>query len=393
MKSSFNGAILAAALLLSGTSAFALDAIVEKKTFEMPTYTTVGGKVIKQLRIGYETYGKLNAAGDNAILVPHFFSANSHVAGKYKADDKAPGYWDPIVGPGKPLDTDKYFIIGVDSLSNINTKDGITVTTGPASINPDTGKPYALSFPIVRIRDFVNTQKALMDSLGVKKLHAVMGASMGAQQSYEWAAAYPDMVQRLIPVIGSAHSDGWVIAMMQTWGDPVRLDPNWKQGNYYGGPEPIDGLTLAFKMVNRDARQPAWADGSFGRKIGTSGDPANDLNARYAIEEWQEISSRARATASDANNFLYLTRAIQLHALDGAATVADGLKKVKAKALLLPSYRDMLLLTEYARVERDILKAQGVLAGYRELQGTLGHLDGVVAIAQASEEIAKFLGE
>lgn len=393
MKSSFNGAILAAALLLSGTSAFALDAIVEKKTFEMPTYTTVGGKVIKQLRIGYETYGKLNAAGDNAILVPHFFSANSHVAGKYKADDKAPGYWDPIVGPGKPLDTDKYFIIGVDSLSNINTKDGITVTTGPASINPDTGKPYALSFPIVRIRDFVNTQKALMDSLGVKKLHAVMGASMGAQQSYEWAAAYPDMVQRLIPVIGSAHSDGWVIAMMQTWGDPVRLDPNWKQGNYYGGPEPIDGLTLAFKMVNRDARQPAWADGSFGRKLGTSGDPANDLNARYAIEEWQEISSRARATVSDANNFLYLTRAIQLHALDGAATVADGLKKVKAKALLLPDHRDMLLLTEYARVERDILKAQGVLAGYRELQGTLGHLDGVVAIAQASEEIARFLGE
>jgi homoserine O-acetyltransferase len=393
MKSSFNGVLFAAALSLSATTAFALDAIVEKKTFEMPSYTTVGGKVIKQVRIGYETYGKLNAAGDNAILVPHFFSANSHVAGKYKADDKQPGYWDAIVGPGKPLDTDKYFIIGVDSLSNINTKDGITVTTGPASINPDTGKPYALTFPIVRIRDFVNTQKALMDALGVKKLHAVMGASMGAQQSYEWAAAYPDMVQRLIPVIGSAHSDGWVIAMMQTWADPVRLDPNWKQGNYYGGPEPIDGLTLAFKMVNRDARQPAWADGTFGRKIGASGDPAQDLNARYALEEWQDAASRARAAASDANNFLYLTRAVQLHALDGAATVAEGLKKVKAKTLLLPDHRDMLLLTEYSRAERDILKAQGVLSGYRELQGTLGHLDGVVAISQASEEIAKFLSE
>lgn len=393
MKSSFNGVLFAAALSLSATTAFALDAIVEKKTFEMPSYTTVGGKVIKQVRIGYETYGKLNAAGDNAILVPHFFSANSHVAGKYKADDKQPGYWDAIVGPGKPLDTDKYFIIGVDSLSNINTKDGITVTTGPASINPDTGKPYALTFPIVRIRDFVNTQKALMDALGVKKLHAVMGASMGAQQSYEWAAAYPDMVQRLIPVIGSAHSDGWVIAMMQTWADPVRLDPNWKQGNYYGGPEPIDGLTLAFKMVNRDARQPAWADGTFGRKIGVSGDPAQDLNARYALEEWQDAASRARAAASDANNFLYLTRAVQLHALDGAATVAEGLKKVKAKTLLLPDHRDMLLLTEYSRAERDILKAQGVLSGYRELQGTLGHLDGVVAISQASEEIAKFLSE
>ena len=385
--------IFLSALLLGASPTFALDAIVEKKIFEMPSYTTVGGKQIKQVRIGYETYGKLNTAGDNAILVPNFFSANSHLAGKYKADDKVAGYWDAIVGPGKPLDTDKYYIIGVDSLSNINPKDGITVTTGPASINPDTGKHYGMSFPVVRIRDFVNTQKALMDALGVKKLHAVMGASMGAQQAYEWAAAYPEMVQRLIPVIGSAHSDGWVIAMMQTWAEPIRLDPNWKKGDYYGGPEPIDGLTMGFRMVNRDARQPAWADAGFGRKIGVSGDPAQDPMARYAIEEWQDAASRARAATADANNFLYLCRAVQLHALDGAATVEEGLKKVKARVLLLPDHRDMLLLTDYSRKERDILKAQGNLAGYRELQGTLGHLDGVVAIAQASDDLIKLLSE
>src|SRR5690242_16466983 len=147
--------------------------IVEKKVFSMPSYTTAGGQTIKDLKVGWESYGQLNAAGDNAIMVPHFFSGNSHAAGKYKEADAAPGYWDAIIGPGKPLDTSKFFVVSVDTLVNINTKDPNTTTTGPASINPDTGKPYGMTFPIVTFRDFVNVQKAVLDSLGVKKLHAV----------------------------------------------------------------------------------------------------------------------------------------------------------------------------------------------------------------------------
>ena len=165
-------AALALAVALS-TPAGAYDGLVEKKTFSMPSYTTVNGATIKNVTVGYESYGSLNAARDNVILVAHFFSGNSHAAGKYAAADPAAGYWDAIIGSGKPIDTDRFFVISSDTLVNLNVKDGKTVTTGPASINPDTGKPYGMSFPIVTIRDFVNVQKALLDSLGIKKLHAV----------------------------------------------------------------------------------------------------------------------------------------------------------------------------------------------------------------------------
>ena len=143
--------------LLAG-AAGAQDLLVEKKTFELPTYTTAGGKTIKNVRIGWEAYGKLNADKSNAILVPHFFSGTSHAAGKYKPDDKAAGYWDSIIGPGKAIDTNTYYVISADTLVNLNFKDPNVVTTGPASINPETGKPYGLTFPIVTIRDFVNVQ-------------------------------------------------------------------------------------------------------------------------------------------------------------------------------------------------------------------------------------------
>ncbi len=167
--------------------------IVEKKVFEMPSYTTLGGKVIKGVRIGWQSAGTLNADRSNAILITHFFSANSHAFGKYKPEDQAAGYWDAIIGPGKAIDTDKYFVLSSDTLVNLNMAGG-TVTTGPATINPDTGKPWGMDFPVVGIGDFVNVQKALVESLGIRKLHAVAGPSMGSLQAYDWAARYPEMV-------------------------------------------------------------------------------------------------------------------------------------------------------------------------------------------------------
>jgi len=128
--------------LCAAPMALAFDGPVEKKVFTLATYTTVGGKTIRNVRVGYETYGTLNAAGDNVIFIPHFFTANSHAAGKYKPTDAAPGYWDPIIGAGRPIDTDKYFVISADALTNLSTKDPNVTTTGPATVNPDTGKPY-----------------------------------------------------------------------------------------------------------------------------------------------------------------------------------------------------------------------------------------------------------
>jgi homoserine O-acetyltransferase len=193
---------IAAGVLFMPLAGHAYDGPVEKKVFTLPSYTTTGGKTIKDVRVGYETYGKLNAAGDNAIFVPHFFTSTSHAAGKYAPTDAAPGYWDPIIGAGRPIDTDKYFVISADALTNLNTKDSNVATTGPSTVNPETGKPYGMAFPVVSFRDTVRVHKALVDSLGVKRLHAVAGASGGSIQAMEWAAAYPDFVQRVVHVIG-----------------------------------------------------------------------------------------------------------------------------------------------------------------------------------------------
>jgi homoserine acetyltransferase len=173
--------------------------LTERKIFTLPQYTTVGGKTIKDVRIGYESYGKLNAAGDNAIYIAHFLTGDSHAAGRYKADDKMPGYWDSLIGPGKPFDTDRYFVLAADTLVNVNSRYP-DATSGPASFDPESGRPWGMRFPIVTMRDFVNVQKALADSLGIKKFAAVAGPSMGSLQVMEWAAAYPDMVERAIPV-------------------------------------------------------------------------------------------------------------------------------------------------------------------------------------------------
>ena len=156
------------ALTLVAASAQGQDLIVEKKTFELPQYTTAGGATIKGVKVGWEAYGQLNADRSNAILVTHFFSGTSHAAGKYAAGDKAPGYWDAIIGPGKAIDTDKYFVFSSDTLVNLNARDSKVTTTGPASRDPTTGDRYGLEFPVVSIHDFVALQKALVESLGIR---------------------------------------------------------------------------------------------------------------------------------------------------------------------------------------------------------------------------------
>lgn len=387
------GALALVVGLAAAAPAAALDAIVEKKVFEMPSYTTVGGGTVKNVRIGWESYGTLNAAKDNAILITHFFSGSSHAAGKYKAEDAVPGYWDAIVGPGKPLDTDKYFVISSDTLVNLNAKDPTVVTTGPASIDPDTGKPYGLSFPVVTIRDFVNVQKALTDSLGIRRLHAVMGASMGALQAIEWGAAYPDSVGRVVSVIGGGEADAFLIGWLNLWGAPIRLDPNWNGGDYYGKAEPVAGLTEALKLVTLHARYYEWADKTFGRTFAEAGkDPLASMKNLYAVEAWMEKAAGGRAALSDANHFLYLTKACQTFIAGGAPSLADGLRKIKAPVLLVPSKDDQIFLPQrHASGLHDAMTAAGVTVEMAPLDGTLGHLDGIAFIGQAGGSIAAFL--
>jgi homoserine O-acetyltransferase len=358
--------------------------LVEKKVFELPTYTTQGGGTIKNVRIGWESYGTLNADKSNAILVTHFFSGTSHAAGKYREGDAVAGYWDPIIGPGKAIDTDKYFVISSDTLVNLNANTPNVVTTGPSSVNPDTGKPYGMSFPVVTFRDFVNVQRALLDSLGVQKLKAVVGASMGALQAYEWAAAYPERVERIVPVIGAAGSDAFLIAWLDVWGQPIRLDPKWNGGDYYGKEPPNAGLTAALKVVSLQANQAEWAAQTFGdAPASPSKAPRAGFANQFKIQATLDQTSAARAAGSDANNMLYLIKANQLADVDPAG--------IKVPTLLVSSPTDLVFPP--ARIDRTAtaIASNGTYVERASLTGPNGHLNGVLHIQQAGPIIADFL--
>jgi len=365
---------------------------VEKQTFEMPAYTTVGGETIKSVRVGWEAYGSLNDAKDNVILICHFFSGNSHAAGKYSADDQQAGYWDAIIGSGKPIDTDRFYVVSVDSLVNLGTGNPNVITTGPASINPDTGKPYGMTFPIVTIRDFVNVQKALLESLGITRLYAVMGASMGALQSYEWAAAYPEQVGRIVPVIGAGWANGHQIGWLHLWAAPIRLDPNWNGGDYYDQQPPLRGLTEAFKLVTLQSQHWEWANGVFDRTWAEKGkDPLAAFDHQYHIETVLDNLGQARARETDANHFLYLVKANQLFSTGHGSHLIEGLQRIDAPTLIIYTEEDLLFFPEQVRETATLIRSDGTPVTLVELQGTRGHLDGVVSIEQAGPSIKGFL--
>lgn len=382
-------ALLALAPAMAQTPA---PLIVEKKVFEMPSYATLGGGTIKNVRIGWQSAGTLNADRSNAILVTHFFSGNSHAFGKYKAEDQAAGYWDAVIGPGKAIDTDKYFVLSSDTLVNLNANMPGVTTTGPASVNPDTGKPYGMDFPVVGIGDFVNVQKALVESLGIRRLHAVAGPSMGALQAYDWAARHPDMVERIMPVIGAAEASPWLIAWLDVWAAPIRLDPKWNGGDYYGKEPPTAGLVEALKVVSLHANHWDWAEKSFGRAHAEGGkDPAQAMANRYRIETFLTTAGAARARISDANHFLYLVKANQTFAPGGAQTLDEAAKKIKAKTLLLYAPGDQVFPAPWIKATEAALKANGVAVESAEIDGPLGHLNGVVGLAPHAARIAAFL--
>jgi homoserine O-acetyltransferase/O-succinyltransferase len=360
------------------------DLIVEKKTFVLARYTTAAGATIKDVKIGWEAAGTLNADKSNAILITHFFSATSHAFGKYAASDKAAGYWDGIIGPGKAIDTNKYYVLSSDTLVNLNVNAPNVVTTGPASVDPDTGKPYGMRFPVVSIRDFVEVQKALVESLGIRKLKAVMGASMGALQAYEWAASHPDMVERVIPVIGMPGADAFLIEWLDVWAAPIRLDPKWNNGDYYGKEPPLEGLKASLKVISLHANHWEWADKTFGLAPAEEGkDPAQGMDNRFKIEAALDAAAAARAATADANHLLYLVKANQLAAADPA--------KIKAPMLLLYSPTDLVFPAPLVEDAARKIAAAGATVETAQLPGPNGHLNGVLAVGQAGEKISAFL--
>lgn len=371
----------------------AYEGPVNKEVFEIPLFNTVGGQVIRNVRVGYESYGQLNASADNAVLICHFLTGTSHAAGKYRASDPQAGYWDSIIGGGKAIDTNKYFVLSADTLVNLGVGDPNVVTTGPASINPITGRTYGMNFPIVTIQDFVRVQKALADKLGIKKFVLVMGASMGAMQTLEWATDYPEMVERIIAVTSSGfESNAYLIQTLHNWSYPILMDPAWNHGDYYGKHPPLRGLSQALAEVTLNSRTPAWAQKLFANRIAIDGQyPLVQWQNKYAIEDTFAQAAEARSKISDANHFLYLARAQQLFKAGNYTDTQQAIERVQAKALFISASSDLLFFPSYAASAVSELKAADKKARMIEISGTGGNLDGITAIESVSDEIRKFI--
>jgi homoserine O-acetyltransferase len=370
-------------------AAFELPA--QKRSFEIAHFTTQGGRTIKQLRVGYESHGQLNLAADNAILVCHYFSGSSHCAGKYHPDDALPGYWDAIIGPGKPIDTDRYFVVSADTLCNLCPKDPMVTTVGPATLDPDTGRPYGASFPIVTIRDFVRVQKLLLEHLGVKRLKCVTGPSMGAMQTLEWGAQFPDLVEKLIPVIGAGlRAEPYLIASIDLWTLPIVCDPNWQGGNYFGGAEPLEGLRQALRIITVAARAPGWAWRTFGRSWARpDADPLAGPNNQYSIESALDAIAVDRARYADAAHLVHLVRGLRMYDLDQGGS---SVQAVRAPTLLISVNSDALMFPAYSERAAEALQAQGTPVQWVQLDTDGGHLDGLYEIARVAPQIRAFLG-
>lgn len=384
--------VLLVSACMSSSLASTSVGLVEKQVFTTHDFSTYNGQRIAEVKVGWEAYGELNEAKNNVILITHFFSGNSHAAGRYTDNDALPGYWDTIIGPGKAIDTNSYYVISSDTLVNQEPHNPMVTTTGPASINPATGEPYALDFPVVTIRDFVNVQKALLDSLGVEKLHAVVGASMGSLQALDWATAYPDFVERVISVIGGGAVDPWTIATLQQWANPIIADPDWNDGNYYASAPPTAGLRQALGMVTLQAMHPVMFNQIYANSSPRETAPLHDIRQNFSVIDQLNAAADARARFADANHLLYLVRANQLFMAGFAEDLVTGLSPVTAKTLFLPATNDLLLQPYLAQEAHNTLQELGKETYYEEIDGPWGHLDGVYMLDQKAELIKEFLG-
>lgn len=362
---------------------------IDRNVFSIPALPTISGRVLKNVRVGYETYGRLNARRDNALLVCHYFAGNAHAAGRYDENDALPGWWDAAIGPGKAFDTDRYFIICSDSLVNLNVYDGRTATAGPATIDSDTGTPYGRSFPLVTMTDFVHAQKALLDHLGIERLVAVAGPSAGAMQALEWSVEFPQQVPRVIAVISPGlNVHPYPAAMMDCWARQVLIDSDWQNGDYSRERPPKKGLLEAFRLMNLTAMSFesverlggwGWADPAC--------DPAVSLDHEFKADAMLLALATPRMEITDANHLLYMTRACKLF------DVTARLDKARAKYLFLPAESDQLFIPAFSEAAVAQLQAAGLHAELATVPGCGGHLDGLLQLGALKDRIRDFLAD
>lgn len=353
-------------------------------TYDQP-FQLECGKSLPCLTLAYETYGTLSPKRDNVILIPHALTGDSHCASHFPGDEL--GWWEGFVGPGKAIDTDRYFVI----CSNVIG--GCQGSTGPASIDPATGKPYGMRFPTVTINDMVRAQRELVRHLGIERIHAVIGGSMGGMQTLEWAVTFPEMVEAIVPIATPARSSPQSIAFNEVGRQAIKADPNWRGGDYYDGDGPERGLAIArmVGMITYQSDESMWQ--KFGRELmNASFDEIYSFSTQFQVESYLHYQGKKLVDRFDANTYIYLTRALDLFDLGWRrGGLKEALSRIRVPTLVVGISSDILYPTYQQKEIVAILNELGTDAQYAEIDCPYGHDGFLIEAAKMSDILCDFL--
>jgi homoserine O-acetyltransferase len=327
------------------------------------------GVSLSPLTIAYQTYGDLNANKSNAILVCHALTGDQHVANEHPITGKA-GWWHTMVGPGRPIDTNRYFVIASNVIG------GCMGTTGPASLNPATGRPYGLDLPVVTIKDMVHAQAMLIDHLGIDMLLCVAGGSMGGMQVLQWAASFPDRVFAAMPIVTTARHSSQNIAFHEVGRQAVMADPDWRQGRYLEeGVIPTKGLAVARMAAHITYLSDEALQSKFGRKLQDRSAPTFSFDADFQIENYLRYQGTSFVDRFDANSYLYVTRACDYFdlAADYGGSLAHAFKGSKSRFCVVSFNSDWLYPTQASRAIVHALNAGGASVSFVDIETDRGH--------------------
>jgi homoserine O-acetyltransferase len=371
--------------------------IVETKYFKIAEDLKLeSGKILSDVTIAYETYGKLNKEKNNAILVCHALSGDAHAAG-WHIGDKKPGWWEILIGPGKALDSEKYYIISSNVLG------GCKGSTGPSSIKPNYPKnidekkqnenKYGLDFPIVTIKDMVKVQKKLVNSFEIKKLLAVVGGSMGGMQVLQWMVSYPKMVKKAIPIATTSHSSPQQIAFNEVGRQAIISDPNWKNGNYYSSEPPENGLAVARMVAHITYLSNESMYEKFGRELQDKDELSYDFIMDFQVESYLHYQGESFVKRFDANSYLYISKAIDYFDLSSNGSLIEGFKDVKSKVQIIAIDSDWLYPPDQSKEILTALNANNVEVSYNELKSSYGHDAFLLEGGQLNYIVSNFLSD
>ena len=343
------------------------------------------GRLLGPLTIAYETYGRLNRNKSNVILVAHAWTGDAHAAGFHSKEDRKPGWWDNMIGPGKVLDTERYFVVCSNTIGSCKG------STGPTSTNPRTGRPYKLGFPVVMVRDMVRAQKLLFDHLGIDSLLAVVGGSMGAMQALEWGIHYPEMVRSIVPIAGTGRTSPMAIALNALARQAIFNDPLWKKGNYRPEHPPVDGLALARAVGHISFLSDASMHLKFGRRFSVR-DGMFDFFGKFEIERYLDYNGGNFVDRFDTNSFLYLAKALDLYDVAwNFDSLSEALSRLVCPSLWFAFTSDWLYPPGQTEEVVDELRKQNKPVAYHLIQSDYGHDSFLVEPEKFIPILRKFL--